>query len=92
MYLFNVVDVFEYSRLAILNFHLVFRFEFSPLKSNFLAPMEVLNACVNLNALEDQKNICLLSKPLKMDGIQIFLLDVACLDFMQNVVARKHEK
>jgi hypothetical protein len=29
---------------------------------------------------------------LKMDGIQIFLLDVACLDFMQNVVARKHEK
>jgi hypothetical protein len=54
--------------------------------------MEVLNACVNLNALEDQKNICLLSKPLKMDGIQIFLLDVACLDFMQNVVARKHEK
>jgi hypothetical protein len=33
-----------------------------------------------------------LSKPLKMDGIQIFLLDVACLDFMQNVVARKHAK
>jgi hypothetical protein len=30
-----------------------------------------------------------LSKPLKMDGIQISLLDVACLSSMQNVVARK---
>jgi hypothetical protein len=30
-----------------------------------------------------------LSKPLKMDGIQISLLDVACLTSMQNVVARK---
>jgi hypothetical protein len=30
-----------------------------------------------------------LSKPLKMDGIRIFLLDVACLNFMQNVGARK---
>jgi hypothetical protein len=29
-----------------------------------------------------------LSKPLKMDGIQISLLDVACLTSMQNVVAR----
>jgi hypothetical protein len=26
-----------------------------------------------------------LSKSLKMDGIHIFLLDVACLTFMQNV-------
>jgi hypothetical protein len=31
-----------------------------------------------------------LSKPLKMDGIQKFLLDVTCLNYMQNVVARKH--
>ncbi len=30
-----------------------------------------------------------LSKPLKMDGIQISLLHVACLTFMQNVDARK---
>jgi hypothetical protein len=29
-----------------------------------------------------------LSKPLKMDGIQIYLLDVTCLTSMQNVVAR----
>jgi hypothetical protein len=33
-----------------------------------------------------------LSKPLKMDGIQKNLLDVTCLDFMQNVVVRKHAK
>jgi hypothetical protein len=33
-----------------------------------------------------------LSKPLKMDGIQIFLLDVACLNSMQNVVAKKRDK
>jgi hypothetical protein len=30
-----------------------------------------------------------LSKPLKMDGIQISLLDVACLSFMQNVGVKK---
>jgi hypothetical protein len=30
-----------------------------------------------------------LSKPLKMDGIQVSLLDVACLNYMQNVIARK---
>jgi hypothetical protein len=30
-----------------------------------------------------------LSKPLKMDGIQISLLDVVCLTSMQNVVAKK---
>jgi len=30
-----------------------------------------------------------LSKPLKMDGIQISLLHVACLTSMQNVDARK---
>jgi hypothetical protein len=29
------------------------------------------------------------SKPLKMDGIHISLLDVVCLTSMQNVVARK---
>jgi hypothetical protein len=33
-----------------------------------------------------------LSKSLKMDGIHISLLDVACLTFMQNVAARKHGK
>jgi hypothetical protein len=33
-----------------------------------------------------------LSKPLKMNRIQIFVLDVACLILMQNVVARKHGK
>jgi hypothetical protein len=33
-----------------------------------------------------------LSKPFKMDGIQISLLDVVCLIFMQNVVARKRGK
>jgi hypothetical protein len=33
-----------------------------------------------------------LSKPLKMDGIQISLLDVTCLIYMQNVAARKHGK
>jgi hypothetical protein len=33
-----------------------------------------------------------LSKPLKMDGIQICLLDVACLTSMQNAVAKKHGK
>jgi hypothetical protein len=32
------------------------------------------------------------SKPLKMDGIQISLLDVACLISMQNVATRKLEK
>jgi hypothetical protein len=30
-----------------------------------------------------------LSKPLKMDGIQISLLDVACLTSMQNAAAKK---
>jgi hypothetical protein len=30
-----------------------------------------------------------LSKPLKMDGIQISLLDVACLNSMQNVEVKK---
>jgi hypothetical protein len=33
-----------------------------------------------------------LSKPLKMDGIHISLLGVACLNFMQNVGTRKHGK
>jgi hypothetical protein len=33
-----------------------------------------------------------LSKPLKMDGIQISLLDVACLISMQNAIANKHGK
>jgi hypothetical protein len=32
------------------------------------------------------------SKPLKMDGIQISLLNVVCLTFMQNVVVRKCDK
>jgi hypothetical protein len=32
------------------------------------------------------------SKPLKMNEIQIYLLDVACLISMQNVAARKLEK
>ncbi len=54
MYFFNVVDVFEYSKIGVLNFYVVFRFDFSTLKSNFLATMEVLNACVNLDAFEDQ--------------------------------------
>ncbi len=33
-----------------------------------------------------------LSKPLKMDGIKIYLLDVACLIFMQNVFAKNVAK
>jgi hypothetical protein len=33
-----------------------------------------------------------LSKPLKMDGIQISLLNVVCLTSMQNVVTRKRGK
>jgi hypothetical protein len=33
-----------------------------------------------------------LSKPLKMDEIQIYLLDVACLISMQNVAVRELEK
>jgi hypothetical protein len=33
-----------------------------------------------------------LSKPLKMDGIQIYLSDVACLTSMQNAVAKKNGK
>jgi hypothetical protein len=33
-----------------------------------------------------------LSKALKMDGIEISLLDVACLTFMQNVATRKRGK
>jgi hypothetical protein len=33
-----------------------------------------------------------LLKPLKMNRIHVFVLDVACLIFMQNVVARKHGK
>jgi hypothetical protein len=32
------------------------------------------------------------SKPFKMDGIQISLLDVACLTSMQNVVTKKVKK
>ncbi len=40
-------------------------------------------------------NTCMfeqLSKPLKMDGIQISLLNVVCLTSMQNVVTRKRGK
>jgi hypothetical protein len=33
-----------------------------------------------------------LSKPLKMDGIQISLLVVTCLTYMQNVATSKHDK
>jgi hypothetical protein len=33
-----------------------------------------------------------LSRPLKMDGIHISLLGVACLNFMQNVGIKKHGK
>ncbi len=33
-----------------------------------------------------------LPKPLKMDGIQISLLDVACLISMQNVATKKYGK
>ncbi len=33
-----------------------------------------------------------LSKPLKMEGIHIYLLDVACLISMQNAMAKKHGK
>jgi hypothetical protein len=33
-----------------------------------------------------------LSNPLKMDGIQIYLLNVICLISMQNVTARKRGK
>jgi hypothetical protein len=42
--------------------------------------MELLNACVNINAFEDQNMyVCeQLFKLLKLDGIWIFLLDVAC--------------
>jgi len=54
LYLFNVVDVFEYSKLIVLNFFVVFRLDFSTLKPNFLVTMEVLNACVSLDAHEDQ--------------------------------------
>jgi hypothetical protein len=32
------------------------------------------------------------SKPLKMDGIQISLLDVICFTYMQIVATRKHDK
>jgi hypothetical protein len=32
------------------------------------------------------------SKPLKVDGIHISLLDIACLNSMQNVAASKHGK
>jgi hypothetical protein len=53
-YLFNVVDVFEYSKLVVLNSYVVFRGDFSQLKSNFLVAMEVLNVCVSLDAHEDQ--------------------------------------
>ncbi len=30
LYLFNVVDVFEYLELVVLNFDVLFRFDFSP--------------------------------------------------------------
>jgi len=33
-----------------------------------------------------------LSKPLKMDGTKIYLLALACLTYMQNVVTSKHDK
>jgi hypothetical protein len=57
LYLFNVVDVFEYRTIIVLNCDVFFRYDFSPYKcvrSNFLATMEVLNASVSLNALEGQ--------------------------------------
>jgi hypothetical protein len=38
--------------------------------------MEVLNACFNID--HDRYAYEQLFKPLKMDGIQIYLLDVAC--------------
>jgi len=34
----------------------------------------------------------LISKPLKMDEIQISLLVLTCLTYMQNVTTRKHDK
>jgi hypothetical protein len=92
LYICNVVC--EYSKLAILNYNVVFRRNFWPhtnvWKSNFLVVMEVLNVCVNFDAFGDQKMYAWqLSKPLKMNGIQISLLNVACLNSMQNVGARK---
>lgn len=52
LYLFNVVICFEYSKL--LNSYVVFRSDVSPLKSSFLATMEVLNTYTSFDALEDQ--------------------------------------
>jgi hypothetical protein len=52
-----------------LNSFVVFRLDFSTLKPNFLVPMQVLNACVNLDHMKIKT--CMfqqLSKPLKMYG------------------------
>ncbi len=51
-------------------------------KSNCLATMEVLNACVSWNALENQdRYVWTTLWPLKMDGIQIFWFRCSLFDF-----------
>jgi hypothetical protein len=55
--------------------------------------MEVLNVCVNLNALGNQnKYVWTIFQTIEMDGIQISLLNVACLNFIQNVIKWKSFK
>jgi len=50
--------------------------------------MGVLNPCVNIGSHEDFKACMIMSKPLKVDRIQTFLLEVARLTCMQYMPIR----
>jgi hypothetical protein len=85
LHLLNVVNFFEYSKFVIFNSNVW--------NSTFLLPwrcwmhMSTYMHCKIKTRMFEQ-----LSKPFKMDGILISLLDVVCLISMQNVVARNRGK
>ncbi len=49
----------------------------------------LLNACVDLDTFEDFKVGMMMNKPLKMDKIQMYFLEVVWLTCMQNVAVEK---
>jgi hypothetical protein len=89
---------FENWKFVVLNSSLVFRFDFSPhtdvWNPIFLLPCSYRKHVSTWMHLKIKTSMFeqLISKPLKMDGIQISLLNVTCLNFMQNVVGWKSFK
>ncbi len=84
----------EYSKFVVVNYHVIFSLIF-----HHIQMCEIQLSCCHRGVVSIQMHLkiktCMfeqLSKPLKMDVIQIFLFDVDCLNFMQNVAASKCDK